>query len=465
MIYCDFHVKIIETLRGFMKFFTSDHHFFNYAINEYCDRPYKHVVLDNDILLNGKVMEITVNKCDLDLLARNMTVNLMNESFIKNWNSVVKVDDEVYYLGDFAFPCNLDMMKQLMQKLNGKKYLIRGNHDYKKNRMIDAGFTDVVDFMTLKLKNETEVVLHHYPYISAKISNYMMRTNVEFKIKQYSRKEDPVSDEKILKFLDIVKNYDREKYSNIFNRFENDLGLLKILLSMNLDQGKESHKELIQYRTRIFNVLIGTKKVNNGKILLHGHTHSKDKRFLNQINVGVDAWSYLPVSEDEILEQIDLYNKELQVLIDGNIETVTNNIKQFDVIKELNYLDEFKHIINYYKVAKQILNKQEKLIDYPIPHNDHMMNLAVKYNMMIAKDKLIIGGVYKGECRNSDFAYWTGSVFIYLRSKFGNEYLEEIVYPSDDEGFDVFIPWELLDKDDPNTVDLISEIKKHKKYI
>jgi len=52
----------------------------------------------------------------------------MDEVLIKNWNSLVQPCDEVYHLGDFSFhkPAKT---AALLNKLNGQKYLIQGNHD------------------------------------------------------------------------------------------------------------------------------------------------------------------------------------------------------------------------------------------------------------------------------------------------------------------------------------------------
>jgi len=49
--------------------------------------------------------------------------------------------------------------------------------------------------------------------------------------------------------------------------------------------------------------------VDNGRILLHGHTHSKEKVSFSpkgtlQIHVGVDAWDFRPASEHEIIKII-----------------------------------------------------------------------------------------------------------------------------------------------------------------
>jgi len=50
--------------------------------------------------------------------------------------------------------------------------------------------------------------------------------------------------------------------------------------------------------------------VDDGTILLHGHTHSKKKISRSpagtlQIHVGVDAWGFFPASEEEILALIE----------------------------------------------------------------------------------------------------------------------------------------------------------------
>ena len=50
----------------------------------------------------------------------------MDETLVSNWNGVVTTTDKVYVLGDVAFSrSNL----ATMERLNGKKILIKGNHD------------------------------------------------------------------------------------------------------------------------------------------------------------------------------------------------------------------------------------------------------------------------------------------------------------------------------------------------
>lgn len=49
----------------------------------------------------------------------------MNKVLTENWNSVVKPEDLVYHLGDFAF----GGIRKYAPYLNGEIILVRGNHD------------------------------------------------------------------------------------------------------------------------------------------------------------------------------------------------------------------------------------------------------------------------------------------------------------------------------------------------
>ena len=58
----------------------------------------------------------------------------------------------------------------------------------------------------------------------------------------------------------------------------------------------------------------------------------------------------------------------------------------------------------------------------------------------IPKDKLVVGKVYIGSCRNSDEAVWLGNEFEYTRHKFGSSFKETINHFEDDDGYDLFVP-------------------------
>lgn len=53
----------------------------------------------------------------------------MDEKLIKNWNSVVGKNDIIFVLGDFSLNKTKTQQKEIVQKLNGIKKLIMGNHD------------------------------------------------------------------------------------------------------------------------------------------------------------------------------------------------------------------------------------------------------------------------------------------------------------------------------------------------
>jgi len=57
------------------------------------------------------------------------TVEEMNATLISNWNKRINSDDFVYHLGDFAFSGPTRAI-DILQQLKGRKFLIKGNHDY-----------------------------------------------------------------------------------------------------------------------------------------------------------------------------------------------------------------------------------------------------------------------------------------------------------------------------------------------
>lgn len=64
----------------------------------------------------------------------------MDEFLIRAWNEAVGPDDLVYHLGDFAFGLHdAGRVKSIFDRLQGRKILILGNHDYaKRNKVAEA---------------------------------------------------------------------------------------------------------------------------------------------------------------------------------------------------------------------------------------------------------------------------------------------------------------------------------------
>ena len=113
-------------------FFTSDTHFGHRNIIKYCQRPFS-------------------------------CIEEMDDALIANWNRVVGKDDIIFHLGDFAMGGSAEWSR-LLQKLNGKIYLILGNHDMK---TIGAGFSrleGVAMQMLINVKGQ-KIYLNHYPFL------------------------------------------------------------------------------------------------------------------------------------------------------------------------------------------------------------------------------------------------------------------------------------------------------------
>ena len=95
-------------------FIIADTHFGHSNIIKYCNRPFTNV-------------------------------EDMDNQLIKNWNNVVSKNDTVYHLGDFALG-NIEKIAEYRSKLNGKIFLIMGNHDsYNIKKYYEAGFEKVYD--------------------------------------------------------------------------------------------------------------------------------------------------------------------------------------------------------------------------------------------------------------------------------------------------------------------------------
>jgi len=85
----------------------------------------------------------------------------MNEVLIQNWNDVVKPTDTVFVLGDFAMTRNAERIKSWVERLNGTKHLILGNHDELKVwRYLDCGFASVHTSLQIE-----EFILAHDPAV------------------------------------------------------------------------------------------------------------------------------------------------------------------------------------------------------------------------------------------------------------------------------------------------------------
>lgn len=88
----------------------------------------------------------------------------MEDVIVKNWNSVVTNDDDVYILGDFCWDKE-DEWIRVLNRLNGNKYLIKGNHDLRQmSQRLKNMFRDIKDYKEIK-DNGRHIILSHYPIL------------------------------------------------------------------------------------------------------------------------------------------------------------------------------------------------------------------------------------------------------------------------------------------------------------
>ena len=91
------------------------------------------------------------------------SVEAMNTYMLRKWNTKVRPNDEVVILGDLSWG-KPDETNALLKQLNGRLYLIEGNHDrFLRNTAYDSGrFVWIKPYEELK-DNKRKVILSHYP--------------------------------------------------------------------------------------------------------------------------------------------------------------------------------------------------------------------------------------------------------------------------------------------------------------
>ena len=94
------------------------------------------------------------------------TAEEMDETIVKNWNSVVNSNDRVYVLGDIA-------MKKVhistIARCNGRKVLIPGNHDIYEAKEYIKYFEDIRGVYVLPARDG---ILSHIPLHPESISRF-----------------------------------------------------------------------------------------------------------------------------------------------------------------------------------------------------------------------------------------------------------------------------------------------------
>ncbi len=131
-------MKKIETLSRNI-FFTSDLHFGHDGIIQFAGRPFS-------------------NSFEMD------------ECLIRNWNHKVPENGLAFVLGDIGF-APAKRIREILGQLNGKKILIRGNHDSNyTDKLLNTFFEEIHDLLYIRIQDEltsryTYIVMSHYPML------------------------------------------------------------------------------------------------------------------------------------------------------------------------------------------------------------------------------------------------------------------------------------------------------------
>jgi calcineurin-like phosphoesterase family protein len=135
-------------------------------------------------------------------------------------------------LGDVFF-AGAAKSQAILDRLKGRKILIRGNHDQHSLTKLKSMFSEVYTSHELVIAG-ARVLLSHYPFAPTKLEQLKHRLK------------------------NFWKFWRRKKYMDL------------------------------RYMDR--------RPINNGGWLLHGHVHNSWKIRGKMINVGVDVWDFTPVS-------------------------------------------------------------------------------------------------------------------------------------------------------------------------
>lgn len=218
-------------------FLISDTHFFHSNVCEF--EPFRVDILTRHFNIGYHIYKYYSDEYKMEL---------HNRMIVEKWNSVVGLDDTVICLGDFAWKnlANID-------KLNGYKMLILGNHDRKNDEFYKDHFQVVLrgeylkdshgdvymkpsdDFLyssLVLLLNGKKILLNHYP-----------PTKEEYrwvKVDAEGNNTKPLMNNRIDRAIKLVKKYDIEyiihghthsnNYVNFYNVSAENLGMQPIQL-------------------------------------------------------------------------------------------------------------------------------------------------------------------------------------------------------------------------------------------
>lgn len=159
-----------------MRYYISDCHFFHDAMN---DR------MDHRGFVSGEEM---------------------NRYMLEKWNRKVRKNDEVVILGDLSWG-TAEQTNELLEQLNGRLYLVSGNHDrFLKNKSYnEKRFVWIYPYAELH-DNGRKVILSHYPIMCYNEQYRLTKKGVPKTYMLYGHVHDTHDQRLIEQFQEITKN-------------------------------------------------------------------------------------------------------------------------------------------------------------------------------------------------------------------------------------------------------------------
>lgn len=114
-------------------YFTSDTHFQHKNILHHCNRPFK-------------------------------SIEEHDATLVENWNKKVPKNGIVFHLGDVAMKFEAKRLNEILTSLNGKIYLIVGNHDVQYLECLKNYFAGIYWQLGLHI-GQHSVLLNHNPFL------------------------------------------------------------------------------------------------------------------------------------------------------------------------------------------------------------------------------------------------------------------------------------------------------------
>lgn len=178
------------------------------------------------------------------------TIVRMNEGLISRWNARVKSEDTVFINGDVYFKSGGGKAQEWLDKLNGNKIIVRGNHDNQNS------VKTIIDCIHLTYGGQRINMVHKPEHANPDFGvNFIGHVHKAWKIRTF-----------------------KEHYGVIENIVKNNAGLDK------------EKPELVKFLDE------------------HQSNRNSDSVLLN---VGVDVQNYMPITFDEALGQVVRFKKGL----------------------------------------------------------------------------------------------------------------------------------------------------------